>query len=95
MGSYFAKPNKVRNISFESLERGVDTMDVNSYPSFDKSADWAKTRHIYSEQICVPEKYISWSIIGILLLFVCAFLYMGLSDQSSSLVMENIDEAMD
>ncbi len=83
MGSYFAKPTKVRNISFEALERGVDSMDVNSYPSFEKSSDWAKTKHIYSEHICFHEKYISWSILGVLLLFLVIFLYLSLSNNQS------------
>jgi hypothetical protein len=93
MGSYFSKPKKVMNISFETLERSVDSMDVNSYPSFDKSTDWCKTRHIYSEQICFHEKYISWSIIGILLLFLIAFLYLSLSNnkQNENIIFENTD----
>jgi hypothetical protein len=91
MGSYFTKPIKVRNISFESLERGVDTMDVNSYPSFDKSTDWAKTKHIYSEQVCFHEKYISWSIIAVLFLFLIIFLYISLSKSEINLT-EVLDE---
>jgi hypothetical protein len=90
MGSYFAKPNKVRNITFESLERGVESMNVQSYPSFDKSSDWAKTRHIYSEQICFHEKYLSWSVLGLLLLLVLVFLYLSYANKDSlSLELEN------
>ena len=90
MGSYFAKPNKVRNINFETLERGVESMDVQSYPSFDKSSDWAKTRHIYSDQICFHEKYISWSVLGLLFLLVLVFLYLSYANKDSlSLELEN------
>jgi len=77
MGSYFSKPNQQKNISFEALERSVESLNPSQYPTFDRSTDWAKTRHIYSEQICMPEKYISWSIILVLFLLLFSFLYFS------------------
>lgn len=76
MGSYFAKPNKQINIPFEALERSVDTLNPSQYPNFERTSEWAKTKHVYSEQICLHEKYISWGIIGILFLFLISFLYL-------------------
>jgi len=77
MGSYFTKPVKQKNTNFESIERMVESLNPNQYPPFEKTTDWAKTRHIYSEQICFHEKYYSWAVIGILLLLVGLFIYSG------------------
>jgi hypothetical protein len=81
MGSYFSKPPKQKNISFESIERSVEALNPNQYPVFEKTMDWAKTRHIYSEQICLHEKYYSWGIISILLILLSLFLYSNYSNQ--------------
>jgi len=81
MGSYFAKPNKVQNIPFEALERSIESLNPNQYPTFDRSTEWAKTRHIYSEQICFQEKYISWSIIIVLFLILFSFLYLSFTNK--------------
>jgi hypothetical protein len=91
MGSYFAKQAKNRNVSFEALERSVDELNANTYPSFEKSTDWAKTRHVYSEQICFHEKYISWSVIGVLFILLILFLYYSLSNPVGS-IMDNLTE---
>jgi hypothetical protein len=77
MGSYFAKHSKPKNTSFESIERVIESLNPNDYPTFEKSIDWAKTRHVYSEQICFHEKYYSWAILGFLLFLVAMFCYGG------------------
>ena len=80
MGSYFSKPNKQTNIPFESLERSIEALNPEQYPTFDRSMEWAKINHIYSQQVCFQEKYISWSIVGIILLFLIGFLYITYSN---------------
>jgi hypothetical protein len=77
MGSYFSKPNHQKNIPFEALERSVESLNLSQYPTFDRTTEWSKTRHIYSEQICMPEKYMSWTIILVLFLFLFSFLYLS------------------
>lgn len=84
MGSYFSKPNHQKNIPFEALERSVESLNPSQYPNFDHSSDWAKTRHIYSEQICMPEKYMSWSIILVLFLLLFSFLYLSYTTSKNS-----------
>ena len=90
MGSYFTKPPRTpKNIPFESLAHSVDQMNPNQYPSFEKTADWAKTKHVYSEQICFHEKYLSWTVVGALLVLLCAFLYV--SYESGTEAVSNLD----
>ena len=79
MGSYFSKTKQPKNIPFEALERSVEALNPNQYPPFETSAEWAKTRHIYSEQICFREKYISWFVLSILFLFLIFFIYLNFS----------------
>jgi hypothetical protein len=79
MGSYFSKTKQIKNIPFEALERSVETLNPNQYPTFEHSSEWAKTRHVYSQQICFQEKYISWSIILVLFLILLSFLYLNYS----------------
>jgi hypothetical protein len=83
MGSYFSKPNHQKNIPFEALERSVQSLNPSDYPTFDRSSDWAKTRHIYSEQICMPEKYFSWSVILVLFLLLFSFLYYTYTNKTN------------
>jgi sensor histidine kinase YesM len=83
MGSYFSKPKQKNHIPFEALERSVEALNPNEYPPFERSSEWAKTRHIYSEQICFHEKYISWSVILVLFLLLFSFLYINYSTKSS------------
>ena len=85
MGSYFSKKNTKKDIPFEALERSVEILNPNQYPTFEKSSEWAKTRHIYSEHICVHEKYISWSIIMVLFLLLLTFLYINYSSKSTNI----------
>ena len=75
MGSFFSKKQKPKELSFEQIERMIEALDPKSYPSFDKSFDWSKTMHVYSSHLCVKEKYVSYSLIGILFLFFifCSF----------------------
>jgi hypothetical protein len=78
MGSYFTKPARTpKNIPFEILSNTVDAMNPNQYPTFDKTVDWAKTKHVYSEQICFHEKYLSWSVVGVLIVLLLTFLYVS------------------
>jgi hypothetical protein len=83
MGSYFAKPAKNQNIPFEALERSVDVLNPSQYPTFERSTEWAKTKHIYSEQICFQERYVSWGIIIVLFLILLSFIYLNHTDNKS------------
>lgn len=93
MGSYFAKPVKQKNTTFESIERVVEGLNPNDYPTFDKTSDWAKTRHIYSEQICFHEKYYSWAVIGFLVFLVGIYIYGGYSQRGEAPIeiLDNLD----
>jgi len=84
MGSYFSKKSAKRDVPFEVLERKVDSLKQESYPVFEKTIDWAKTKHVYSDSFCIHEKYISWSVIsGVFLLLIC-FIYANMTNKSVS-----------
>jgi hypothetical protein len=93
MGTYFAKPVKQKNLTFESIERVVEGLNPNDYPTFDKTTDWAKTRHIYSEQICFHEKYYSWAVIGFLVFLLGIYIYGGYTQRGESPIeiLDNLD----
>lgn len=82
MGSYFSKKPKPKETTFESLERKIDAMNPNSYPTFEKSLDWSKTKHVYSDSFCLHEKYVSYTILGVLLLFNLCFLFLSFRKKS-------------
>jgi hypothetical protein len=94
MGSYFTKPARApKNIPFEILSNTVDAMNPNQYPSFDKTVDWAKTKHVYSEQICFHEKYLSWTVVGVLLTLLLIFLFVSYDTETSTdLIQSNPEE---
>ena len=83
MGSYFSKKTKPVEPPFESLERKIYALSPNSYPSFEKTLDWSKTKHVYSDFICIHEKYVSWSVIGTLFVLLISFLYLSYSGKGT------------
>jgi hypothetical protein len=86
MGSYFAKKPKPKETPFESLERKIEGMNPNSYPTFEKSLDWSKTKHVYSDSICIKEKYVSYTLISILFFFLFCFLFLSFRSNKSESV---------
>jgi hypothetical protein len=93
MGSYFSKKSSKREVPFEVLERKVDTLNQDSYPKFEKTIDWAKTKHVYSDSFCIHEKYVSWSVLsGVFLVLVC-FIWANYSNKSLS--RESLDEIIE
>ena len=78
MGSYFAKKPKPKETPFELLERKIEGMNPNSYPTFEKSLDWSKTKHVYSDSICIKEKYVSYTLLSILFFFLFISLCLSL-----------------
>jgi hypothetical protein len=83
MGSYFAKKPKPKETPFELLERKIEGMNPNSYPTFEKSLDWSKTKHVYSDSICIKEKYVSYTLLSILFFFLFCFLFLSFSSNKS------------
>lgn len=77
MGSYFSKKQKPKETPFELLERKVEGMNPNSYPSFEKSLDWSKTKHIYSDSICINEKYVSYGVLTLIFGFLFCLLFVS------------------
>lgn len=77
MGSYFSKKPKPVEMPFEVLERKIESLNPSSYPSFEKSLDWSKTKHVYSDSICIKEKYVSYGLMGTLFLFMVGFLFLS------------------
>jgi hypothetical protein len=74
MGSYFSKKPKPKETPFEVLERHIETVDPKTYPTFDKTLDWSKTKHVYSDSFCVKEKYVSYALLSILFgVMICLF----------------------
>jgi hypothetical protein len=93
MGSYFSKKSSKREVPFEVLERKVDTLNQDSYPKFEKTIDWAKTKHVYSDSFCIHEKYVSWSVLsGVFLVLVC-FIWANYSNKSLS--RESLDDIIE
>ena len=92
MGSYFSKKPKPKEVSFESLERKIEALNPNSYPSFEKSVDWSKTKHVYSDSFCVKEKYVSYGFMSILFLFVMSFLFSSFRSKKSDNLVEQNDQ---
>lgn len=98
MGSYFSKKQKPKELSFEQIERMIEALDPKSYPSFEKTIDWSKTMHVYSDSLCVNEKYVSYGLIGILFLFFifCSFLGFRTSvNPNSDVVIEEHDGVLE
>lgn len=84
MGSYFSKKSAKLEVPFEVLERKVDALNQDSYPKFEKTIDWAKTKHVYSDSFCIHEKYVSWSVLsGVFLVLVC-FIWANYSSKTLS-----------
>lgn len=84
MGSYFSKKPKRMDTPFESLERKIEAMNPNSYPSFERSLDWSKTKHVYSDSICIHEKYVSWTVIILIFAFLFCFLFLSFSSKKGA-----------
>jgi hypothetical protein len=86
MGSYFSKKQKPKEMPFEQIERNVETLDPKTYPTFDKTLDWSKTKHVYSDYLCVSEKYVSYGLIGLLFVFFLACSFWGFKTSTDTKV---------